>query len=68
LNLSPSVLGNRDAARLGNSFDPRRDVDAIAKNVITLDDDIADVDPDPKPDGIGFGTAGVVADRRRAQL
>ena len=54
LHLPPGVLGNRDAARLGDAFDPRRDVDAVAKDIITLDDDIANVDPDPKPDWIGL--------------
>jgi hypothetical protein len=49
LHLPPGVLGNRDAARLSNAFDPRRDVDTVAKDIITLNNDIANVDPDPKP-------------------
>ena len=43
-----------------DAFDPRRDVDAVAKDVLALDDDIADVDPDPEPDRIDFGATGIV--------
>ena len=59
LHLPPSVLGNRDAARLGDAFDPRRNVDAVAEDIVALDDDVADIDADPKPDRIGHGAAGV---------
>ena len=44
----------RDAAGLGDALDPRRDVDAVAEDVVALDDDVADIDPDPKPDRIGL--------------
>src|SRR4029453_4771478 len=37
-----------DATRLGQRLQPRRDVDAVAKNVIPIDDDVADVDADAK--------------------
>ena len=60
LHLPPSVLGNRDAARFGNALDPRRDVDAVAKDILAFDDDVADVDPDPELDRIGFGATGIV--------
>ena len=60
LHLPPYVLGDRNAARFGDAFDPRRDVDAVAKDVLALDDDIADVDPDPEPDRIDFGATGIV--------
>ena len=33
--------------RLSNALKPRRDIDAIAKNVIAFDENIAEVDPDP---------------------
>ena len=55
LHLPPGVLGDRNAARFGDAFDPRRDVDAVAEDVLALDDDIADVDPDPEPDRIDSG-------------
>jgi hypothetical protein len=60
LHLPPDVLGNRDATRLCNAFDPRRDVDAVAQDIVTLDDDIANIDPDPQPDWIGVGATGVL--------
>ena len=58
LHLPPRVLGDRNAARFGDAFDPRRDVDAVAKDILALDDDIADVDPDAEADRIDFGVGG----------
>jgi len=40
--------GNDDAARLGNAFKAGRDIHAIAKDVIILNNDVADIDPDTK--------------------
>ena len=60
LHLPPSVLGNRDATRFSHAFKPCRDVDTVAKDIITLNNDIANVDPDPKPDWIAFCASGVV--------
>ena len=37
-----------DAARLGNSLQPCRDVDAVAENVAILDHHVADIDADAK--------------------
>ena len=68
MHLPPGVLGNRDAARLGNAFDPRRDVDTVAKDIITLNNDIANVDPDPKPDWIAFSASGVVVSKLSLDL
>ena len=36
-----------DAARLGKALEPRRDVDAFAKNVAPIADDVAEVDSWP---------------------
>ena len=44
------VIGDADAAGLRNSFKPRRDVDAVAKDIVVVDDDVADMDADPKFD------------------
>ena len=60
LHLSPDVLGNRDAAGLGDALDPRRDVDAIAKDIFAVDDDVADIDPNPELDWIGLGATSIV--------
>ena len=35
-----------DAAGLGHGFEPRGDVDAVAMNVVAVDDDVAEIDPD----------------------
>jgi predicted DNA-binding transcriptional regulator AlpA len=45
----------RDAAWRGDALDPRRDVDAIAKDVVAFDDDVADIDPDTELDRISLG-------------
>ena len=60
LHLPPSVLGNRDAAGFGDALDPRRDVDAVTKDVLALDDDVADIDANPELDRIGLGATGIV--------
>ena len=60
LHLPPSVLGNRDAASFSNALEPGRDVNAVAKDVLAFDDDVADVDPNPQSDRIGFGATGSV--------
>jgi hypothetical protein len=39
-------LGNIYPARFRQSFEPRRDIDAVAVNVVFIDDDIARIDPD----------------------
>ena len=41
-----------DAARLGQSFEPCCDIDAVAKDVAILDDDVADIDPDAELDAV----------------
>src|SRR2546430_9664235 len=49
-----------NAARFGDLFEPRRDVDAVAIDILTFDDDVADVDPDSQADRIDLGVAGIV--------
>lgn len=44
------VIGKADTTRLCNPFKPRSDVDAIAEDIVFVDDDIPDVYPDPKLD------------------
>src|ERR1700730_5405417 len=52
-----------NAAGFGDSLESRRDVDAVAIDIFTFDDDIADVDPDPQEDRIDLGIAGIVANQ-----
>jgi hypothetical protein len=55
LDLVVHVAGEQDPARLGQSLQPRRDVDPIARDVALLVDDIADVDADTQADALGLG-------------
>src|SRR5271165_21112 len=41
---------NADTARLGQAFEPGGNIDAVAKDVAVLDDDIADIDADAELD------------------
>ena len=53
-----NASGYCDATRLGDPFDPRGDVDAVAENVVILNDDIAKIDADAKHDPPILGYAG----------
>ena len=44
------IIGDADAAWLGNSLKARCDVNTIAENIVVVDDDIADVNTDAKFD------------------
>ena len=41
-----------DAPRIGQAFEPGRDVDAVAKDVAILDDDVAHIDADTQIDAL----------------
>src|SRR6516165_10462164 len=49
-NLPERVIGNAQAARRRETFEPGRDIDAITIDVPLVDDDVADVDTNPKLD------------------
>ena len=49
--------GDADAAGLGHRLQARGDVDAVAIDVVALDDDVAEIDADAKPDPLRFGRA-----------
>jgi len=42
--------GDTNAAGFGQRFQPRRDIDAVAVNIVALDDDIAEIDADAQHD------------------
>jgi hypothetical protein len=65
-NLPTSIVGDTDAAGVGYSFKARGNVDAIAEDVVVIDDDIADVDADPEIDPHCRGDVGVL--RRHSAL
>ena len=58
-HLPVGVVGDADAAGLGDAFEARGDVDAVAENVAVLDDDVADVDADAELDALVLRHAGV---------
>ena len=41
---------NANAARLSNTLKPRRNIDAIAEDVVGIDNDVANIDPDSVPE------------------
>ena len=49
-DLPMGVVGDADAARLGDALEARRDIDAVAENIVVVDDDVADMDADAKFD------------------
>jgi hypothetical protein len=50
LDLIVDVARDADTARLGEALEARRDVDAVAVDVVVLDDHVAEVDADAEPD------------------
>ena len=46
LQLVEGCAGNQDSPRLANLLQPRRNVDAVAEQVVALDHHVAEVDPD----------------------
>jgi hypothetical protein len=47
--------GNADPAGLGERFQPRRDIDTVAEDVVALGDDVAEIDTDAPADALLFG-------------
>jgi len=55
-HLAKGVLGDADTAGFGNAFEPGGDIHTVAKDVVSLDQHIADVDADaPFHAAIGSG-------------
>ena len=52
-----------DAAGLGHRFEPGGDVDPVAEDVVAVDDDVAEIDPDA-PFDAGLGRLGAFRHRR----
>ena len=69
-DLTPGVVGQADAAGLGNSLHSGGDVDAVAEDIVVVKDDIADVNADAEFDppvrrdiGVLFGHRALDLDR-----
>jgi hypothetical protein len=50
LDLVVNIAGDANAAGLGKALETGRDVDAIPIDVVVLDDNVSDVDPEPEPE------------------
>ena len=61
-NLVVDSAGYADAARLGQALQPRRQIDAIALNVIAVDHHIAEVDAEAEHDSAVFRQLGIALD------
>ena len=59
-NLPIGIVGDADTARLGDALEPRGDVDAVAEDIVVVDDDVADVDADAKFDPLVLRHVGVL--------
>ena len=51
---------NVDAARLGERLQPGGDIDAVAQQIVALDDDIAEVDTDAEAQPLALGALRVL--------
>jgi hypothetical protein len=51
-----------DPARLGQGFEPCGDIDAVTEDILAVDDDVAEVDPDPELDPLGIRRPGIPQD------
>jgi hypothetical protein len=57
-----------DPPWLGERFQARRDIHAVAEDVVAVDDDVTEVDPDPEPDPAVLGHTGLAIDHRALHL
>ena len=56
------VIGYCNAARFGQRFDPCGYVDAVSEYIVALDNDIAEMNTDTKPYGVGICDIGIAFD------
>ena len=54
-DLAMSIVRNADAAGVGYPLKARGDIDAVAENIVVVNDDVADMDANAKFDALGFG-------------
>jgi hypothetical protein len=55
---------DQHAAGLADAFEPRCDVDAVAENVVALDQHVAEIDADAVDDALIIGGPGVALDHQ----
>ena len=58
-HMTPDIGGDADAARRGEALEARRDIDAVAVNVVRRHDDVAEIDADAQIDAAVLRQPGV---------
>jgi hypothetical protein len=58
-HMTPGIGGDADAARRGEALEARRDIDAVAVNVVRRHDDVAEIDADAQIDAAVLRQPGV---------
>ena len=61
-HLTVSVVGDRDPVRVCKGLNPCGDVDAIAKNIVAFDNNVADMDADPEAQRLELRKARIAFD------
>ena len=61
-------LRNADPTRFCERLQPGGDIDAVAEDILVLDDDVAEIDPNPEPDAVVLGYVGLAVDHRPLQF
>ena len=51
-NLPMGVVGDTHTTRLGDPLEARRDIDAVAENIVVVEDDIADMNANAELDAL----------------
>ena len=57
-----------DTARLGERLHAGRDIDAVAEDVVAIDDYVTEIYSNPEPDPVVLGNAGPAIDHRALQF
>ena len=66
-HLPEGVFGEADATGLGDAFEPGGDVDAVAEDVVSLDQHVADMDTDAPFHSAFVGDARIPLHRKPLQ-
>jgi hypothetical protein len=59
-DLPVGLIGHTDAARFGDAFKASGNVDTIPEDIVVVDDDVPDVDADPKFDPCVLRQSGIL--------
>ena len=60
--------GNTNSAGLGQCFQPRGDIDAVAEDVVAIGNHVAEIDADAPPDAALVGQIGLAVEHAALHL